>query len=118
MENCREDVTVQHLEDQLQEIRGPQGEMSDPEWKRCFEKTMNILEEWFQVAKHELQFLGTCIQELPDSPPLLYALAPPQEALPQFYPALYPYTTEPLDAEDYAKNSENGKNRCKIMQRR
>ena len=42
-----------------------------------------------------------CVDRLPNNPALLYAIAPPPEALPRFYVVLYPGVTEPADAEAY-----------------
>ena len=51
--------------------------------------------------KAEVKFIEECIDRMPNNPVLLYAIAPPPEALPRFYPVLYPVVTEPADAETY-----------------
>lgn len=58
---------------------------------------MRFLKEWYHVARH---FLETCVEKLPDSPTLFYAISPPPKALATFYPMLY---TKLTDAEEYAK---------------
>ena len=64
-------------------------------------KVITLLKQWYKWAREEIHFIETCLNKLPDNPALLYAIAPPPEALPKFYPVLYPGVTEPADAEEY-----------------
>ena len=47
--------------------------------------------------------METCIEKSPEPPRLLYAMAPPPEALPMLYPVIWPNILEPYDGERYAK---------------
>ena len=64
-------------------------------------RVLAVLRKWFDVAKEQVKFIEEALTRLPDNPTLLYAVAPPPEALPRFYPVLFPEVTEPLDADAY-----------------
>ena len=53
-------------------------------------KVITLLKQWYKWTREEIHFIETCLNKLPDNPTLLYAIAPPPEALPKFYPVLCP----------------------------
>ena len=59
------------------------------------------MKHWQEVVKAQVEFIEEVVEQLPDTPTLLYAIAPPPEALPRFFPVLHPEITEPLDADSY-----------------
>lgn len=59
------------------------------------------LQAWFSLNKMEVHFLEACLEKILDTLALVYALQPPPEALPVFYPVLYPMMTEPADVKTY-----------------
>ena len=50
------------------------------------------------VIDKEAQLILQCYKA-PDSPTLLYMFHPPDDALPHFYPALFPNSQVPVDHE-------------------
>ena len=59
-------------------------------WDLCLVQIMELLRRWQEVARAQVEFIEDALDQLPDSPALLYAVAPPPQALPRFFPALYP----------------------------
>ena len=70
-------------------------------WDLCLVQIMELLRRWQEVARLQVEFIEHALDQLPDSPTLLYAVAPPPEALLRFFPALYPEIMEPIDTDNY-----------------
>ena len=91
----------QRIEEELQNLEPPKPQDSENSWTACLSHVMGILSSWTGVVREELGFLETCIEKSPEPPRLLYAMAPPPEALPMFYPVIWPNILEPYDGEIY-----------------
>ena len=102
MEDCRKairfikqqaQVKIQEADLEIQNI-GILEEGADVEkWEKCIMKIIASLSNWYHLVKAEVKFIEECVDRLPNDPALLYAIAPPPEALPRFYPVLYPGVT-------------------------
>ena len=44
--------------------------------------------------------------QMPDTPVCLYGIQPDDDALPHFFPVIYPFIQEPKDAEEYVQISD------------
>ena len=93
------------LECMLEGIQPPEGGSSAEaieNGERCLRRMMKVLTAWTLLVKKEVEFLVSCLEKYPTQR-LLYAIAPPPEALPVFYPVLWPETMEPYDGDRYAE---------------
>ena len=97
-------VTRQTLLSQLQEYAIPDKE------DLCGHVT--FVQHWVKqlyaykdMVEQEVNFVLQFLLQVPDTPVCLIGVQPDQDALPHFFPVIYPFLQEPKDAEEYAENS-------------
>lgn len=87
----------ERLEEQLAKNLNRSRPTTMEEWDAFMLDVVKWLARLMRVAKQELHGTKTILKRLSDCPSFLYAIHPPEGALPLFYPALYPTTTEPAN---------------------
>ena len=55
------------------------------------------------IVEQEVNFVLQFLLQVPDTPVCLIGIQPDQDALPHFFPVIYPFLQEPRDAEEYAE---------------
>ena len=55
------------------------------------------------MLEKENNFIIQYLLHMPDTPICLYGIQPDDDALPHFFPVIYPFIQEPKDAEEYVK---------------
>lgn len=78
--------------------------------------------EYKEVLTHEVNLVVQYLLSAPEPPVCLYGIMLDKDSLPHFFLAVYPYTQEPRDAEDYVQTCDKLKtyrlahvNNCKFM---
>ena len=56
-----------------------------------------------EMLEKESNFILQYLLQMPDTPVCLYGIQPDDDALPHFFPVIYPFIQESKDAEVYAK---------------
>ena len=61
------------------------------------------LECYQDMLEKENNFIIQYLLHIPDTPVCLYGIQPDDDALPHFFPVIYPFIQEPKDAEEYVQ---------------
>ena len=56
-----------------------------------------------EMLEKEGNFILQYLLQMPDTPVCLYGIQPDDDALPHFFPVIYPFIQEPKDAEEYVQ---------------
>ena len=64
---------------------------------------MQHLECYQDMIEKENNFIIQYLLHMPDTPVCLYGIKPDDDALPHFFPVIYPFIQEPKDAEEYVQ---------------
>ena len=59
-----------------------------------------------EMLEKEGNLIIQFLLQMPDTPVCLYGIQPDDDALPHFFPVIYPFIQEPKDAEEYVQISD------------
>lgn len=74
-----------------------------PAYLQYFQRLMTMLAEYKDVISNEVTLIAQYLLSTPKTPVCLYGITPDIDALPHFFPVVYPLAQEPKDAEEYVE---------------